>query len=749
MTRTVLTLLAGLAVLPLAPRSAAAQQPDVTAKRIRVAIDDAVLHMRTLHREDGVISDNNTTYLAALALLAAGADPVSDKQLQKTLDWLAGQEPDNTYLRGIRANVWEYALRRTPENKKYRQLLKNDFDWLIKALGNKEGWRYTLSGGGWDNSCTQYGVLGVWAAQRAGFEPGDKFWNTLSKHFRESQSRDGGWTYTGKGDATGNHNMTTAGLASVFLVYDSHHAKTVFDRANPPDLEKGDLGEVLKSMDRGVEWFSKNGGAQGGYFYYGIERTGVASGRKYFGDYDWFADGSARIVAAQRGDGSIPLCRWGQQYGTPLCTLFLVYGGAPVAFNKLQYGDGYDWNLNPRDLANLSKDLWSAYESPVNWQTVSIDAPATEFEAPILFVSGSKAAEFTEEQMLKLREYVLRGGTILAEPSDHSPEFAKSMERLLENMFDPRDHPHATLKPLGEDHPVFTVLDQNWKRRPKLRGASDGTRTFFIISDEYLSADWQRNEVDSDSFRLATNLLFYVTDLGTLRPKFDSILPETPPAEANERPVRIARIWHGGSEGPHDWDAGAMTWKAFAPYLKHVTGSELQESGPAFLDGTLMRGVSGNDVIHLTGRDELILTPAERTGLKQFVENGGTVLVDAFAGSETFAKSAEKVLTEVFGKLEPLADDHPLAEGRFAGGQDLGKTVRFKLTARKRLRANGEPTSGQKLLVAAVDGRPAVLFSKYDLSAALAGQRPYGAVGYQADSARRIVSNVLAYATLE
>ena len=82
---------------------------------------------------------------------------------------------------------------------------------------------------------------------------------------------------------------------------------------------------------------------------------------------------------------------WGGAVGgTSFCTLFLVYGGAPVAVNKLQYGKDQDWNLNPRDLANLSKALWTAYERPINWQIVSIDAPASEIEAPILFLSGSK-----------------------------------------------------------------------------------------------------------------------------------------------------------------------------------------------------------------------------------------------------------------------------------------------------------------------------------------------------------------------
>src|SRR5207253_2528076 len=138
--------------------------------------------------------------------------------LHKALDWLAKQKPNNTYIRGLRANDWEYALRKVPDEKRYRELLKDDFEWLLAALGKREGWRYNMQSQDWDNSCTQYGVLGVWAATRAGFDPGDKFWTALSKHFRNCQGPAGGWGYIG-GEAP-TANMATAGLASLFLVFD-------------------------------------------------------------------------------------------------------------------------------------------------------------------------------------------------------------------------------------------------------------------------------------------------------------------------------------------------------------------------------------------------------------------------------------------------------------------------------------------------------------------------------------------------
>jgi len=723
----------------------------LTARAIRTAIDDAVAYLRNCQRKDGSIGFSSGTHLAGetalatLTMLAAGGNPISDQPLARALEWLAKDESDNTYVRGIRANVWEYALRKVPHDEKVRAALKADYDWLLKAM-NQEGWRYTLTSRDWDNSCTQYGVLGIWAAARAGLEPGDAFWNTCSAHFRKTQRPDGGWSYMTGGSTA---NMATAGLASLFLVFDMHHGRSFYSRANPRTFTEGDAAAVLQSIERGMAWLGKQGGSnRDGYYLYGIERTGVASGRKYIGGRDWFREGAAAVLQYQQANGSIPVGRYGGGLvNTCFCTLFLVYGGAPVAFNKLQHGEGQDWNLNPRDLANLTKHLWSAYERPLNWHSVSIDADASEFEAPILFLSGSRAAKFTEAEFLKLREYVQRGGTILAEPSDRSEAFARSMADLLRLMFPRNVYANYELADLPADHGVYTVLKQDWSRRPRLRGVSDGTRTFFFLSEEYLSADWQMNRTDGDAFKLAMNLLFYATDLGALPAKFASPLPDTPAVSARKDVATVARVrYASGPDHPQDWAAAPLCWRQFAAYCKHVTGCELKEAGPVALGRGDLAGVR---LLHLTGRGDFRLSDSERRALRAFAEAGGMVLADAYAGSRAFAAAARRELEAVFGRLVPLSDDDYLAAGRFVGGADLTRNIRFKLPARKALRGRGESPHGQKLLVARIRKRPAAVFSEFGLCDAMSGIENYQAVGYKPASARRIVGNVLAYVMAE
>jgi hypothetical protein len=720
--------------------------PPVTAAKIRTAIDDAVLFLRSQQTAQGSIGDEGTTTLATLTLLAAGGDPAADDGLKKALDYLAKQKPNNTYIRGLRANVWEYALRKLPDEKSFKDLLKEDYDWLLAALGKRQAWRYNMQSTDWDNSCTQYGVLGIWAAARAGYDPGDKFWTTLSKHFRSCQEADGGWSYI---RGASNPNMATAGLASLFLVFDMYHGKTPYSQANPRTFTTGDAAEVLKSIERGMDWLGKSkGNKEDGYYLYGIERTGVASGRKLIGGEDWFARGALAILQRQQRDGSIYMGHWGGVLGsTSFCTLFLIYGGAPVAVNKLQFGKDQDWNLNPRDLANLSKALWAAYERPINWQIVSIDAPAAEIEAPILFLSGSKAVGFSEKEVAKLREYIERGGTILAEPSDRSKDFAGSMEKLLKEMYPPQSYPNVRLEPLAAEHPIYTVIKHDWKNRPRLRGAGNGSRTFFLLSDEYMSGDWQANREESDAFQLAMNLLFYATDLGELEGKFTTILPATAPAKARKGSLTVARVHHAGTATqPQDWEAAAQCWQKLEPLAKHLTGRTLTEAKPVVLGKDSLEGVQ---LLHLTGRTALTFTQAERSALKKFVEAGGTVLVDAHAGSPAFAKAMRTELEALFGKLQPLSADPVLAEGRFEGGVDLSSGVGFTLPARQMLRGRGAKPEGQKLLAGVVDKRPAVIFSEFDVVASGAGIANYKALAYKPESARKILGNLLMYLTVD
>jgi hypothetical protein len=240
------------------------------------------------------------------------------------------------------------------------------------------------------------------------------------------------------------------------------------------------------------------------------------------------------------------------------------------------------------------------------------------------------------------------------------------MERLLQDMYPPRDYPSVKLAALAADHPIFTVVKHKWKRQPQLRGASNGSRTFFLLSEEYLSGDWQANREESDAFPLAMNLLFYATDLGELEGKFSTILPDKAAAKPKASTLTIARVRHGSSG---DWEAAGRAWDRLAPLGKHLTGWTVRQADAVGLGKDALKDVN---LLHLTGRKALALTKREQAALKDFVRGGGTVLVDAHAGSAEFARTARKTLEDLFGQLQPLAKDPVLLEGRFENGCSEG-----------------------------------------------------------------------------
>src|SRR5207253_8684119 len=71
----------------------------------------------------------------------------------------------------------------------------------------------------WDNSNSQYGLLGVWAGAEAGIEVPDKYWMFADQHWKRWQLPSGEWEYDGT-EKRGYYAMTVAGIASLLITYD-------------------------------------------------------------------------------------------------------------------------------------------------------------------------------------------------------------------------------------------------------------------------------------------------------------------------------------------------------------------------------------------------------------------------------------------------------------------------------------------------------------------------------------------------
>jgi von Willebrand factor type A domain len=154
---------------------------------------------------------------------------------------------------------------------------------LIKELRNP---------GYWDNSCSQFGVLGLHSAAHAGIKIPRQSWEQVEQHFRAHQNADGGWGYQ-EGSTTGS--MTCAGLASLVLA--RHH---LGQKSADPAVVR-----ALESL-AGSFTLDQNPHSNSNHYYYvyGLERAGVLAGTEFLGDHEWYPEGARYLLSKQKADGS-------------------------------------------------------------------------------------------------------------------------------------------------------------------------------------------------------------------------------------------------------------------------------------------------------------------------------------------------------------------------------------------------------------------------------------------------------------
>jgi hypothetical protein len=568
------------------------------------AIEKAVAAIWSTRREDGSWSYGNTplmqysmgvTALAAYALLESGVNP-QDPRMAVTLAWLAKHDDNTTYSHSLRAQVW--LLANPKINNKYRREFELDVKRLM--LSAYEG-KYTYYAIGdsnkhpYDNSNSQFGVLGVWAGARANMEfIGPNYWAAVMRHWLASQHADGGWDYV-DGNLSVWPSMTAAGLATLFVCIDNLAPSEVLAKC------KALQGPQYRAVEKGLDWMEKNfedslrpnfgppamWNRYMTYYLYSIERVALASGYKYFGKSDWYKTGAKWLLRRQKPDGT-----WRDVWDDAFALLFLTRGRNPVLFNKLWYNG--DWNNRPRALASLTDYISRNFEHTVHWQIVSAKSPVSEWhDAPILFLSGSRMPTFTDEELGKLKTYVLQGGTILSVQECGDFSFGTGMRKAYAKMF-----PDYELAAAPKDHDIYSVQFP-LKGRPQFFLLSNGVRPLAIHVESDMVLPWQAKEEKTEAwaFQAAANVFFYVTD-STLRSRGTRHWPE-PATQPPRHTVKLARLKY-----PGNWDPEPLAFERFALMLV-AAGIRLEVTPVAIGD---LPG-SGAAIATLTGTAEFHASP--------------------------------------------------------------------------------------------------------------------------------------------
>ena len=242
---------------------------------------------------------NGQTALSVYTLIKCGV-PVDHPAVLKALATLRVDPTAKTYSVGCLLMALEATGK--PE---YR-------DWMEELVGDLLTWQD--SAGGWaypeghpDLSITQYAVLGLRSAHKAGIEVPKKVWLkafafTMDHRGREVRGASGeyeaGFSYRVDGGATGS--MTTAGLSNLAIIRD-----ILGDDLPPRDRKQLATAIEQGSNWLGARWSTQNPGKTNWhrYYLYGVERAGALLPTESFGGRAWYPDGATALVESQNDNG--------------------------------------------------------------------------------------------------------------------------------------------------------------------------------------------------------------------------------------------------------------------------------------------------------------------------------------------------------------------------------------------------------------------------------------------------------------
>lgn len=751
-----------------APAADPAKEPLV--EQVRKAIEDGKKFLRERQRvsgdvgnwEDGVEVqevDGGFTSLALIALLTAGEKPTAPV-IQRGLKYLRNVKVSHTYVVGLMTIVFAEAGQ--PEDK---LLIQRNVDWLVEARvmdgGKLLGWNYTKGGRIPDNSNTQYALLGLYAGKQAGATVKREAWESVQEFFLRTQNADGGWGYRGGQRST--LTMGTAGLGGLLMAsmeLDKERRKLRPDGSDPECGKYPDTEAVAKATRMVADRF--NIPNYTGYVYYnlyGLERAGRLSGQRFFGDHDWYREGCEYLTNTtspiRQNDEGAWFVR-GSQYdrwpvvSTSFALLFLSKGRTPVLISKLVHGapDGQSqpWNNKHNDCRHLveyaSKEMFK--KQPLGWQVFNDRQSAAGIEeltgellqGPIAYLNGHGNLILTgkEEKILKL--FVEQGGFLVVEACCGDKQFDASFRALMRKLFDEKDHP---LKRLPDNHPVWTA---HAKLIPSddfpLEGMEFGCRTSIVYCPKAISGYWEINDSASPkgqyAFRLAGNVIAYATGMELPKPKLTKVEVAVGGSEtkAPRGFFKVAQLKHA-----NDRHSNTGVLRNLMAHLKQT----------ARLDAALQtQELSAGDkdllnyrFMYMHGRGDFDIDEVKL--IRANIEAGGLLFADACCGKKPFDDAFRAFIKKVFPdkQLEPIPVDDELYSKELNGSAI--STVRCR-------REGGE--AGFKDVAPAlegikVEGRWAVIYSKYDIGCALEKHASSDCLGHDHANALKLASAVVMY----
>jgi hypothetical protein len=788
------TMAAVLLASSVGPVPAADRDAPPDPGQIRLAINKARGWLLSQQRQDGswecAMRTEDTrvgaTALVTLALLNAGV-PTKDPAMQRTLGWLRRQTPGETYSVSLQTMV--LAMVATGAD---RVLLERNVKWLeLAQISEGPGtgsWSYGTGRGTGDNSNSQFALLALHEADRAGVKVKQEVWNRAHRYWVACGNDDGSWGYQmnldGRNEINGSRapsgSMTCAGIASVWIT--SERVENPAARAAGEAVRCCGGGGSPRPLEKGIDWLARNftvtqnpaSGQTWHYYYlYGLERVGRFTARRYIGDHDWFLEGSKLFLAMQ--DPVTGSFRPGRiedpVVATSFALLFLAKGRRPVIVAKSRHLPEPDWNRHGHDIAHLVDHLesqpgWKTdYPAGLSWHVLDTASAGLDdlMQAPVLWISGKDRFDLGPDSAKRVRAYIDEGGFVFAEACcPQSDEFDAAFREFVTAVF---PEPEYRLHLLPPEHPAWhaeTIVEAAFQR--PLLGVDYGCRTCLIYappdqagggSAASLSCLWElggttaasrpprvRAEINA-ALAIGTNVLAYATNR-EVKGKDELFVIErealAAPNSSQRGHVSIGKLRHSGM-----CDAAPAALSNMLRAAARELGVRV-DAKPAMIEPADPR-ILDYHLLFMHGRQAFALDERGRKGVREFLDRGGMLLADSVCGSPGFtAAFRTEILAALPGsKLEPIPVSDPIFTAAEYGGYDIRE-----VTLREPAGGDGPIEARKRRTAPRLEGirqgdRWAVIFSPYDISCALEKQNSLECTGYERADAEKIALNVLLY----
>ena len=196
----------------------------------------------------------------------------------------------------------------TPEKPpRGSRFAKDDWKWMHERIqhillcqNDKGGMRYWTRSRDKDLSATQFSLLAMRAASRAGYPINKKHWLWATSYVRNLADPKGSFPYQARDDP--DLGMTAAGIACMVI----GREQLELAESHVPSWIDTYVTRSFKYLGENFDLTKKQGGRwhYRYYYLYGIERIGDLTGRKEIGGKDWYVRGAKVLLEEQiKGGG--------------------------------------------------------------------------------------------------------------------------------------------------------------------------------------------------------------------------------------------------------------------------------------------------------------------------------------------------------------------------------------------------------------------------------------------------------------